>query len=216
MNKPVGGTGGWRIGLLMAGALLGLYVVCLAETQENPGAYEVASVKIGRSMSDAMGGTIGFLQTGGMSVRNITLKPLISLAYGVPDYTVLGGPSWISDARYDVDAKPAVRVGTTEARGMLWQLLAERFNLRIHAEKTPTKGLRLLAPQRASKLAASSTTDGRFQIVSMSEMRGRGISIAVLVHALTAILQVPIEDDTQLLGSYDIHSSGRRVTLQPT
>jgi len=204
VSRSRGGIGGWLFEICTVGAIVALHAAGFAEWQEGVTAYEVTSIKASQSVSNAMGGTIGFLENGGMSARNITLKVLISLAYDVPDYAVLNCPSWVSEARYDVDAKPAVRVGLATGRTMLQHLLAERFNLHTRTEKSPMKGLRLVAPNGSSKLVASAITNGSFQIMSVSEMRGRGISIARLVRALAAVLQTPIDDDTGLLGSYDI------------
>jgi uncharacterized protein (TIGR03435 family) len=151
-----------------------------------------------------MGGTIGFLPTGGMSARNISLHGLIELAYDMPGYCVSGGPTWIEVSGYDVDAKPMARVGLAEARLMLQALLADRFGLRVHDDTKLVNGFRLLAPNGPNRLVQSNTAAGHFRVMSMSEMRGQGVTMPMLVRGLKAILGVPVEDDTQLGGSYDI------------
>ena len=58
---------------------------------------------------------------------------LITNAYGVPNYLVVGGPEWIRADRYDMEAK-AEGEPPREMMLMLQTLLAERFQLRTHRE----------------------------------------------------------------------------------
>jgi uncharacterized protein (TIGR03435 family) len=64
-----------------------------------------------------------------------TLLALVADAYGVKEYQVLGAPNWADSARFAIVAKsPGDRVPTQEeVKPMLQSLLAERFQLKIHA-----------------------------------------------------------------------------------
>src|ERR1035437_6928926 len=178
--------------------------MCVANAQNGPPAFEVASVKINDSTSNAIGGTYGF-RNGSVSVRNITLNDLIYLAYGVEDYRVSGGPGWISVLRYNVDAKPAAPAGINESRLMLQALLAERFALQLHRETRTVDGYTLTAPKGSSKLQKSdAATETGFSIMSLTQMRGKAISMRGLVRALKADLSVPVEDGTGIAGLYEI------------
>ena len=178
--------------------------MCVANAQNGPPAFEVASVKINDSTSNAIGGTYGF-RNGSVSVRNITLQHLIYLAYGVEDYRVSGGPGWISVLRYNVDAKPAAPAGTNESRLMLQALPAERFALQLHRVTRTVDGYTLTAPKGSSKLQKSdAATETGFSIMSFTQMRGKAISMRGLVHALKADLGVPVEDGTGIAGLYEI------------
>jgi Protein of unknown function (DUF3738) len=68
--------------------------------------FEVASIK--PHTPDPSGRM--FISMGGPDVSrytatNVTAKMLITFAYDIKNFQVLGGPSWINSNRYDVDAK---------------------------------------------------------------------------------------------------------------
>lgn len=88
---------------------------------------------------------------GRFAVANTSLKTLIAWAYNngagfqLSDDRILGGPSWISTEKYDVEAKednqtvdrleklpPGERDGQTKR--MVQSLLADRFKLKVHHE----------------------------------------------------------------------------------
>lgn len=71
-------------------ALIFFAAVAIAAAQQP--AFELATVKASNTGSTGMGGMVGFRSGGRVSVRNITLKHLIQIAYGVEDYRVTGGP----------------------------------------------------------------------------------------------------------------------------
>ena len=101
-------------------------------------AFAVASIKPDKSHSGAI--TIQF-EPDGFSATNIPLRPLIREAYGVQDPEIVGGPSWIDSATYDIHAKvedtdvAALKHLTfDQRRQMLRPILEDRFKLRIHWE----------------------------------------------------------------------------------
>lgn len=173
-----------------------------AQSQARP-AFGVASIKTDHSVSTAMGGTVGFKRGGSVSMRNVTAKTLIELAYGVEEYRVSGGPKWLAATKYDIDAKPEAPVGYEQARNMLQTLLADRFSLRVHHQTKLTTGYRLLVEKGGSKLKKSTLERVGFQVMSMDEIRGPG-TMPNLVRVLTATLGAPIEDRTGLKDKYDI------------
>lgn len=140
-----------------------------------------------------------------MSVQNITLRFLISLAYEVDEYRVTGGPGWIDDMRYHVVARPAAPASESDARLMLQALLAERFRLQVHGETRVSEGYSLLAPKGSARLrkSASGKEEG-FQIMTGAQMQGTGIPIAMLARALTTLLGKSVDDRTGLTGVYDV------------
>ena len=48
---------------------------------------------------------VGPAPGGRFSAKGVTLKELISIAYGVRSFQVSGGPGWIGSERWSVDAK---------------------------------------------------------------------------------------------------------------
>lgn len=116
----------------------------LAIGQQEPVASEAASVKMSHSPTTGMGGAIGFMWGGRVSMRNVTAKFLVGMAYGLPDYRLSGGPAWASTIAYDIEAKPEKAVDQKTAMLMLQALLADRFGLRVHHEESMVTGYNLV------------------------------------------------------------------------
>jgi uncharacterized protein (TIGR03435 family) len=102
--------------------------------------FDVASVKPNKSGRES-----GNLrrQAGGLVIAvNMRLSSLITYAYQATPLTLVGGPSWINDERFDLTAKlpgdlPPVTpgsFGTDYTAFAMRTLLAERFNLKVHRE----------------------------------------------------------------------------------
>ena len=101
--------------------------------QSTPSRFEVASVKENLSGQPMQLGPT--LQASGrIFTVNVPLRRLVQAAYGVEDNQVVGGPDWIDNARFDVDARAAANTTPEQARAMLRTLLAERFALATHSE----------------------------------------------------------------------------------
>jgi hypothetical protein len=90
-------------------------------------AFEVASVKPNTSGD---GRVLMMPQPGGrLSLVNVPLKLMIRNAYRLQDFQIVGGPDWMSKARYDVVAKAGTgNPSQEELQLMLRSLLADRFN----------------------------------------------------------------------------------------
>src|SRR5277367_4590095 len=108
----------------MAGVILAAGIACA----QNPLKFEVASIKPSNSADRRL---LFDVQPGGrFTVANCTVKRLIQEAYGIKDFQVLGGPSWIGADLFDITAKaegPATNLD--QIKLMLQSLLAERFQL---------------------------------------------------------------------------------------
>ena len=97
------------------------------------GRFEVASVRAG-GIPGAFPG-VAVRPGGRSSAPNVTLRELIRNAYGLDETRTVGGPEWIAEARFAVEAKAARADATpSQLQAMLAALLAERFSLRIRHE----------------------------------------------------------------------------------
>jgi len=85
----------------------------------------------------------------------LSMEALISNAYDVPENNVVGGPSWMSFDRYDIDGKTPATTSDANVKLMLKALLEERFHLAIHKGTTSTPVRVLYLEKGASKLKAS-------------------------------------------------------------
>jgi uncharacterized protein (TIGR03435 family) len=75
----------------------------------------------------------------GFAARSVTISMVIHQAVGIfDDRLVLGGPSWINEKKFDIQAKydPSIYSNLTldQRRAMLQDLLQDRFGLVIHHE----------------------------------------------------------------------------------
>ncbi|HEV8395762.1 MAG TPA: TIGR03435 family protein [Vicinamibacterales bacterium] len=109
--------------------------------------FEVASIKsavspyeAGRA-AGAGGGRVSFpffgvrVQPGGRLIAVANLQALILRAYGIREYQIEGGPTWLTTDYFDIAAKAESEAATeAEMNEMLKSLLAERFGLRVHME----------------------------------------------------------------------------------
>ena len=124
-------------------------------------AFEVASVKVSEPLPGGMfrvtmggAGTAVKTDPGRIHYPGITLKTLISRAYGVWDYQV-EGPDWIDSERYDVTATMAPETTKEELQLMLQGLLAERFKLTLQSRHQAAGGVCLECGQRRAEAAGS-------------------------------------------------------------
>src|SRR3954453_2537579 len=102
-----------------------ILVLTFASMDYGQPAFEAASVKpVGFDKMMEGQRAVSFAP-GSVTMRGVTVKTILTTAYGVKDYQV-SGPSWTNSDRYDVIAKAAGSAPESEVRQMLQQLLAER------------------------------------------------------------------------------------------
>jgi uncharacterized protein (TIGR03435 family) len=144
-----------------------------------------------------------------------TLRTLISLAYGLEPYQVIGGPTWITTKLYHVVGKTETPVSSDQMRPMIALMLAERFQLRSHSGSQLMSVYTLTAGPKASTLANAkpdTPKDGPGAIVKNEKgMVTHGSSMRLFVRSLSVQLQRPVIDKTGLEGFYDI-----RLTFDET
>lgn len=114
-------------------------VAIVGRAQDKDPTFEVATVKANKS-----GESNGGLQRqpgGRLTATNMPLRPMITYAYQIAGYQLVGGPGWVDGARYDVVAKmegnPAAvapGAGVDPMQVALQHLLADRFKLKVHHE----------------------------------------------------------------------------------
>ena len=112
-----------------------LLVASLAHGQDKPLrlTFDVASIR--PSQPDATGGIIKPLAGGhGYTVKNMPVKLMISLMYKVPMHQITGGPAWLATDNYDIEARTDRPYDLDDLHVMFQNLLADRFNLKLHKE----------------------------------------------------------------------------------
>jgi uncharacterized protein (TIGR03435 family) len=97
-------------------------------TPAGSAAFEVASVKSNKS-SDPRVMELDILPSGVFTARNVPLRQLILLAYGIRGTQPSGGPGWIGSDRFDIDAKADGGLKPGAAPPQLRQLLSQLWQV---------------------------------------------------------------------------------------
>ena len=210
----------------IGGALLAVATVAAAQDagqipKPTPGRsyrFDAASVK--PSAPDERMRVFDFQPSGSLVARNQTLRLLIAMAYGtpfplpLPDERIVGGPPWMTAARFAVDARsehpPDAATAERDIGFMLRSLLAERFALVARIEPRPQRVYALVrataTKSRTSTLRASRTDctkercgvgggPGHFEL--------RGGSLDLLTWSLSEVAGRPVVNRTRLEGVFD-------------
>ncbi len=172
------------------------------QAQSNAPAFEVATVKP-HDTSDNRTGV--FPKPGRLTVRNYTIRRLIQDSYNVKNYQILGGPAWIDQDAFDVDAKTEERADFGQMMATLQGLLAERFQLKLHRETRELPVYILVVDKKSPKLTRSRADDptpAGVRVVDGS-MTGTKMSLPWFADALAAQLNLTVLDQTGLKGDFD-------------
>jgi uncharacterized protein (TIGR03435 family) len=207
---------------------IGIGMVVLACCAADPPAFEVASVKLSTPQERIIG---LFTYPGGrITATNYTLEMLIEEAYSVQPFQISGGPRWIGDARYSLEAKPPASAKSSkwtppypkwppneEQRLMLQTLLGDRFHLHLHREAKDGPVYILAVGGRELKLKPAKSADDYPWVgqpgggaISGSGMAGTNATMQLLATRLTGYLKRPVLDRTGLKAAFDF-----RVDLPP-
>jgi uncharacterized protein (TIGR03435 family) len=172
---------------------------CFGQAPAAAPAFEVASVKVSKEPpgSDSSHSTLGRL-----SMRNMTLRASIGMAYDVKEPQVLGGPKWLDSDRYDIDAKSAGAARGPELRAMLQTLLAERFHVALHRETKTVPGFALVVVKAGLKMPAVEPGQSNLSTHNGS-MTAKKASMTNLASSLSRRLGAPVDDATGLASVFD-------------
>ncbi len=173
-----------------------------------PPSFDVASVKLNQTGGDSRRAATS--PGGKFTATNVTLKLLISRAYGVAEAQIQGGPGWIETETYDIAAKADTPLEMTreELRPCLQGLLAERFQLAIHREPKrgavfslaamAKNGQRLKEHSGPGQAGISMSTDSGMAVIT-----GTKTTMTRLAEYLSNQAGRPVIDNTELQGEYD-------------
>ena len=176
-------------------------------------AFDVASIK--QSTSLETGGSMRLMPDGGVRAGNMAVRGLITIAYQLQPYQLVNAPGWASEARYDIEAKPAAAASRQQAFAMLQALLVERFRFVFHRESRQLDGFalvrvrsdRLGSDLRQSDVdcekSAATMPQCRTGGITMDTMTAVGSPIWSLLQVVIAKVGAPVSDETGLTGAYD-------------
>lgn len=164
--------------------------------------FEVASIKPNKTNERMYFG----LRGPSLTVKNISVKGLIQIAYGKRDFQITGGPRWISTETFDVDAKAESPAKATH--DMMKSLLATRFNLIVHSEIKEATVYNLVIAKSGLKMKPSADQSdpdrGGPKQLEPGRMVGEGIPMYILTNLLSNAVGYAVINKTGLTGKYDI------------
>jgi uncharacterized protein (TIGR03435 family) len=173
--------------------------------------FDVASIKPSKLTGEGRNRENVTANPGTLTMHNVSLRSALQWAYRMKEYQV-SGPAWIGDERFDISAKAADAVGEQQLRGILQNLLSDRFKIALHREKKVLPFYALLVAKNGPKLAAGQT-DGK----SVLEPKGMGLaahdtSLSEVADLLTQIATrlnlPPVIDMTGLKGRFNFTVDG--------
>jgi uncharacterized protein (TIGR03435 family) len=184
--------------------------------------FEVASLK---PSNPKRSGGVGWLTYPGgrVVIGHSTLEMLIEFAFDVHAFQISGGPGWINDDQYDIEARaPATSKSSKanpsspkaplsdEQRQMLQALLIDRFHLKFHRSTREGTVYVLVVGNKELKLTErkdkgdfSWVGSPRGGAINGDGMAGENISMPVLATRLSRYLGHPVLDKTRLKGFFD-------------
>jgi uncharacterized protein (TIGR03435 family) len=117
-------------------------------------AFDVASVR--PSPAGAPGG-ISRPVNGIVRAVRTTVRQLVQYAFDIEplqrrDPLPVGGPSWIDEERFDIEARGPADLSFPDSRLMMQALLAERFRLRVRHEPRETPVYELVLARKDGRL----------------------------------------------------------------
>jgi uncharacterized protein (TIGR03435 family) len=202
-------------------------ILIAQQTPPETPAFDAASVKVSTGETNQTPGTRKgpspfTIDPARLAIRRLTLKGIISRAYAVEDAQVTGGPGWIEEDRYDVDATVAQPADREHMLHMLQALLAQRFQLRLRKETKVEQRYVLVVGKNGPNYGPHFHASGPGAPVSgatPSFSDGlKGYTMPKLVFFLTDNRDwwdpdtangmrpdaLPVIDDTGLTGTYDL------------
>lgn len=159
--------------LLNGAAALFITQIAFAQAPTAAPAFEVATIKPAPALDPSKIATgqlhLGMnTDAGRVDIGFFSLADLIRTAYRIKPYQ-LSGPGWMSDQRWDIEAKIPEGASADQVPEMLQALLADRFKLTIHRSTTEHSIYALIVGKNGSKLKeaapdpapAPAATDGQ-------------------------------------------------------
>jgi len=142
-----------------------LGAIAIVAAQNEAPTFEVASLKQNISGDGPM-----LIQTppgNRITVTNVPLRQLITIAHQLQPFQLVGGPSWITNDHFDIVAKvagepkPFVAGQPPAVMLAMRELLAERFKLKLHKEtrELDVYALVMVKPGVPGPALKQSTTD---------------------------------------------------------
>lgn len=146
-------------------------------------------------------------KSGDFTAQNVTLRNLIAYAWQIKEFQTVGGPKWLDSDHYDVLAKPPHDGAASDADNHLRMraLLADRFQLAVHADTRELPVYALVVAKNGPHLAPAKSGDERKGIEARrGQINCRAVSMKRFAEwGLAPRLDSIVLDKTGLEGEFD-------------
>ncbi len=214
----------WRARTMLAVAALAAvslpFAIGILRAQSLPPApaYTYDAVSIHKSAPGSNNHLIGPGPQGGLRGENVPVMTLITVAYSVQDYQIIGAPGWAGSETFDFSFTPDKKESLPNpAAGLkdfqafmnrnaqrLQSVLRDRFGLVLRAETrelpiyslVQAKGGHKLSPHDPKLKGPSLQTNGR-------QTTGAMVPLPMIAQNLSMLLHRPVRDDTHIDGEFD-------------
>jgi uncharacterized protein (TIGR03435 family) len=189
-----------------------------AQTLPPAPAYTYDVVSIHRASSGAQGTSIGPGANGGVRTQNCTAMQLLTFAYKVRDYQIVGAPGWVKSDRFDVsftpdkaEASPSRGTAPAQVEAFMSRnqqrmqaVLRDRFGLVLRAETHELPIYALVPAKGGLKLTPSANANQGSSLQGGSgRLTAAGATLRMLAGHLSVVLGHPVIDETGLEAQYD-------------
>jgi uncharacterized protein (TIGR03435 family) len=148
----------------MALLLFATAAYVFAQSKQSGPSFEAASVKIYKLQQDAvpigMKGGPGTSDPSRITYQGLSMIALLQKAWGWDTFRI-AGPAWMSDFNQAYEVIATIPASTTKAQfqSMLQNLLAERFQIKLHHEVRTYPGYELMVAPGGAKLKPAADPD---------------------------------------------------------
>ncbi len=172
-----------------------------------PKRFDVVSIKPDKDGHGLDAGT----QPGGRYIaRNAPAEFLVTEAFGVKGFQLIGAPKWLKDERYDILAKAdtANELGNEQLRPLLQAMLVDRFKLKFHTEMKEFPAYSLVVGKGGPKFETDNNIliSASFNLSSnngRATLTGRKMPMSALASHLTDMTGRTVIDNTGLKDNFD-------------
>jgi len=168
--------------------------------------FEVATIKLSNPDTPGKLFTVRGRQ---VLTINTTLNDLIVFAYDLHQKQIAGGPDWAESQKYDVTGQPEAPgiPSIVQLRGMIRQLLTDRFKLAFHRDKREMPVYAIVVGPNGHKLTKNDANPNGLPGLIFRGLGNLPVSNATMADFAgvlqSAVMDRPVVDKTGLTGRWD-------------
>ncbi len=171
--------------------------------------FEVASIRLTPHDAVRSGGVHPLPGGQGYTSQGMPVKELIALMYKIPVAQIEGGPSWMDNEDFDIEAKADHSYNIDDLHTMFQNLLADRFNLKFHKVVREGNVFALTVDKDGSKMTVNPHQEPSnipMQFTGVGNIRAVAVDMKYFSWFISQFPQLnsrPILNLTGLTGYYD-------------